>query len=51
VIAGEMGEVAGGSMHYHALFAVGLVLLVVVSVLSIVADLARARIRRRFGGY
>jgi phosphate ABC transporter permease protein PstC len=51
VIAGEMGEVARGSMHYHALFAVGLVLLIVVSVLSIVADLVRARIRRRFGGY
>ncbi len=51
VIAGEMGEVARGSLHYHVLFAVGLVLLLVVSVLSIVADLVRARIRRRFGGY
>jgi len=51
VIAGEMGEVARGSMHYHVLFAVGFVLLVVVSILSLVADYARARIRRRFGGY
>lgn len=51
VIAGEMGEVARGSLHYNVLFAVGFVLLVVVSVLSIVADLARARIRKRFGGY
>ncbi len=51
VIAGEMGEVARGSTHYHALFAVGFVLLLVVSVLSIVADQVRARIRRRFGGY
>ncbi len=51
VIAGEMGEVARGSLHYHVLFAVGFVLLLVVSVLSIVADLVRARIRRRFGGY
>lgn len=51
VIAGEMGEVARGSVHYHVLFAVGLVLLMVVSVLSIAADLVRARIRRRFGGY
>jgi phosphate ABC transporter permease protein PstC len=51
VIAGEMGEVASGSLHYHVLFAVGFVLLIVVSILSIVADLARARIRKKFGGY
>jgi phosphate ABC transporter permease protein PstC len=51
VIAGEMGEVARGSMHYHVLFAVGFVLLVVVSILSLIADYARARIRRKFGGY
>lgn len=51
VIAGEMGEVARGSMHYHALFAVGFALLIVVSILSLIADYARARIRRKFGGY
>jgi phosphate ABC transporter permease protein PstC len=51
VIAGEMGEVAHGSLHYHALFAVGFVLLVIVSILSIVADLIRARIQKKFGGY
>jgi phosphate ABC transporter permease protein PstC len=51
VIAGEMGEVARGSLHYQVLFAVGLVLLVVVSILSIVADLIRARIQKKFGGY
>jgi phosphate ABC transporter permease protein PstC len=51
VIAGEMGEVARGSMHYHVLFAVGFVLLIVVSVLSLVADYARARIKKKFGGY
>ncbi len=51
VIAGEMGEVARGSMHYHALFAAGLILLLVVSILSIIADFIRVRIRRRFGGY
>ncbi|OPY47887.1 MAG: phosphate transporter permease subunit PstC [Methanosaeta sp. PtaU1.Bin016] len=51
VIAGEMGEVARGSLHYHVLFAVGLVLLVVVSALSLIADFARARIRKKFGGY
>ena len=51
VIAGEMGEVARGSMHYHVLFAVGFVLLIVVSILSLVADYARARIKKKFGGY
>jgi phosphate ABC transporter permease protein PstC len=51
VIAGEMGEVARGSLHYHVLVAVGFVLLIVVSILSIIADLARARIRKKFGGY
>jgi phosphate ABC transporter permease protein PstC len=51
VIAGEMGEVARGSLHYHVLFAVGFILLIVVSILSIVADLARAKIRKKFGGY
>jgi len=51
VIAGEMGEVAHGSLHYHVLFAVGFVLLVFVSFLNIIADLTRAKIRRKFGGY
>ena len=51
VIAGEMGEVARGSLHYQALFSAGLVLLVVVSLLSIVADLLRTRIQKKFGGY
>ncbi len=51
VIAGEMGEVAHGSMHYHALFAVGFVLLVIVTVINISADLVRAAIQKRFGGY
>jgi len=51
VIAGEMGEAARGSLHYNALFAVGLVLLVVVSILSIISDLIRARIQKKFGGY
>jgi phosphate ABC transporter permease protein PstC len=51
VIASEMGEVARGSLHYQVLFAVGLVLLVVVSILSVMADLIRARIQKKFGGY
>ncbi len=51
VIAGEMGEVPHASIHYHALFAVGFVLLAIVTVLNISADLVRAAIQRRFGGY
>jgi len=37
-IAIEMGEVANGSTHYHALFAVGLVLLVISIATNSVAD-------------
>jgi phosphate ABC transporter permease protein PstC len=51
VIAGDMGEVARGSLHYHVLFAVGFVLMFMVTVLSLMADLVRARIQRKFGGY
>jgi len=51
VIAGEMGEVPHGSMHYHALFAVGFVLLVIVTVLNISADFVRAAIKKKFGEY
>ena len=51
VIAGETGEVPHGSIHYHALFAVGFVLLVIVTVLNISADFVRAAIKKKFGGY
>ena len=51
VIAGEMGEVPHGSIHYHSLFAVGFVLLLIVTVLNISADLVRAAIKRKFGEY
>jgi len=51
VIAGEMGEVAHGSLHYHSLFAVGFVLLMIVTVLNISADLIRTKIQKKFGGY
>jgi phosphate ABC transporter permease protein PstC len=51
VIAGEMGEVPHGSLHYHSLFAVGFVLLLIVTALNISADLVRAAIKKKFGGY
>ncbi|MGC9515085.1 phosphate ABC transporter permease subunit PstC [Methanocrinis sp.] len=51
VIAGEMGEVPHGSIHYHSLFAVGFVLLMIVTFLNISADFIRAAIKKKFGGY
>jgi phosphate ABC transporter permease protein PstC len=48
-IAGEMGETAKGSTHYHALFALGLVLLVFTFSLNLVAEWLLARVRRMGG--
>jgi phosphate transport system permease protein len=45
-IAGEMGETVGGSEHYYALFAVGLVLFVITFVINFIADLFLRRARR-----
>jgi phosphate transport system permease protein len=39
VIASEMGETVRGSMHYRALFAVGLVLFLITFIINFVADL------------
>jgi len=40
VIAIEMGEVVFGSPHYHALFAIGLILFTITFVINLVADIA-----------
>ncbi len=45
-IAAEMGEAAHGSNHYHALFAIGLVLFVITFLINTVADV----VVRRAGG-
>jgi len=45
-IAGEMGETVGGSEHYYALFAVGLVLFVITFIINFVADLFLRRARK-----
>ena len=45
-IAAEMGEAAHGSSHYHALFAIGLVLFVITFLINTVADV----VVRRAGG-
>jgi len=50
-IAGEMGETVKGSSHYHALFAIGLVLLGITFVLNIISEtlLARSKKKRQQG--
>jgi len=45
-IAGEMGETVGGSDHYYALFAVGLVLFAITFSINFVADLFLRRARK-----
>jgi len=45
-IAGEMGETVGGSDHYYALFAVGLVLFVITFMLNFVADISLRKSRK-----
>jgi len=45
-IAGEMGETVGGSEHYYALFAVGLVLFVITFIINLIADLFLRRARK-----
>lgn len=46
-IAAEMGETVVGSNHYHALFAIAIVLFVMTLTFNIVADLLTQRFRRR----
>jgi phosphate transport system permease protein len=48
-IAAEMGEVAQGSIHYHVLFAVGLVLFVVTFITNLVAAWTIFRQGKRYG--
>jgi phosphate transport system permease protein len=48
-IAAEMGEVAQGSVHYHALFTLGLVLFLVTFLINLTAARAIFAKRRRGG--
>jgi phosphate transport system permease protein len=48
-IAAEMGEVAAGSTHYHALFGVGIVLFVLTFMVNLTAAFTIFRKRRRGG--
>ena len=48
-IAAEMGEVAGGSIHYHALFGIGIILFVVTFFINLAAARAIFQKRRKGG--
>lgn len=45
-IAAEMGETPSGSLHYHALFALGAILFAITFVINTIADFALNRGRR-----
>ncbi|MEM4245956.1 MAG: phosphate ABC transporter permease subunit PstC [Candidatus Bathyarchaeia archaeon] len=45
-IAIEMGEVPFGTVHYHALFAIGILLFTITFVINLIAELAMQRVRR-----
>jgi len=46
-IAAEMGEVATGSVHYHVLFLIGIVLFVITLVVNLAAASVIFRQRKR----
>jgi phosphate transport system permease protein len=48
-IAAEMGEVAAGSIHYHALFGIGIMLFVLTFLINLAAAKAIFKKRRRGG--
>jgi phosphate transport system permease protein len=48
-IAAEMGEVAQGSTHYHALFGIGIILFVLTFLINLLAAKAIFRKQRRGG--
>ena len=48
-IAAEMGEAAVGSPHYHALFAIGLILFLITMAFNIIAELISRNYRLKLG--
>jgi phosphate transport system permease protein len=48
-IAAEMGEAAAGGAHYHALFAIGLVLFFITLILNLFAEIMSRRYRLKLG--
>lgn len=47
-IAIEMGEVPYGSTHYHALFAIGIILFIITLFVNFIASIIRKRFRGRY---
>jgi phosphate transport system permease protein len=48
-IAAEMGETVIGSLHYHSLFAIGLILFVITLFFNIIAEFISSRYRLKLG--
>jgi phosphate transport system permease protein len=48
-IAGEMGEAAKGSDHYLALFAIGVLLLIMTFALNLVSEYFLTRAKKKLG--
>jgi phosphate transport system permease protein len=48
-IAAEMGEAVMGSPHYHALFAIGLILFLITLFFNVIAELISRRYRLKLG--
>ncbi|MDR1195235.1 MAG: phosphate ABC transporter permease subunit PstC [Endomicrobium sp.] len=48
-IAAEMGEAAVGSIHYHSLFAIGLILFLITLVFNAVAEIISRKYRIKLG--
>jgi phosphate transport system permease protein len=48
-IAAEMGEAVMGSLHYHALFAIGLILFLITLGINIIAEVIGRRYRLKLG--
>ncbi|HNY66411.1 MAG TPA: phosphate ABC transporter permease subunit PstC [Deltaproteobacteria bacterium] len=48
-IAAEMGEAVMGSAHFHALFAIGLILFLITLLINIVAEAVSRRFRLKLG--
>ncbi len=48
-IAAEMGEAVVGSLHYHALFGIGLILFLITLIFNIAAEIIGRRFRLKLG--
>ena len=49
-IAAEMGEAPVGSVHYQALFGIGIILFIITLCFNIIADIAQQRFQKKVSG-